>query len=307
MSVFASELRSRDELENVMSSHEQGTDTTQSKNVFEEIELEGDDEDFEPRITSEFIATSFPAGSLQKQKVLQWRVEKGFPLWHDDDRVDYRGIHANVRAAIVPEANEIPVVLVDARANQGDDGTAVEESANIEVPHTGRQHHALETYNTKDVEPLAREELNRRLAKKRAELSSSTPSGSAPSPQSSKRPTVRDIILRERAALLKAGVAMPRDTFQGIVNQKRTPPETLPLEGQEARKPNEASSSAEERGPLEALRLPEGEEQRVLRMFLMLKEARDSGGILPSALTEFTNQHRNLLSVLVPGEVSAAG
>ena len=307
MPVFASELRSRDELENVMSPHEQGTDTTPPKNVFEEVVLEGHDEDFEPRITSEFIATSAPPGTLQKREVLRLRVEKGFPLWHDEDRVDYRGINLKVRAAVVPNANEIPLDLFDARANQSDDGTAVEESANIEVRHTGGQHHALESYNTKDVELLAREELERRLANKRAELSSRTPSGSAPSSQSRQRPTAPDIISQERAALLKAGVATPRDTFQGIVNQKRTPLETLPLEGQEARKPNEASSSVEERGPLEPLRLPDGEEQRVLRMFLMLKEARDNGGILPSDLTEFTNQHRNLLSVLVPGEVSAAG
>ena len=307
MPVFASESRSCDELENVMSPHEQGTDTTQSKNVFEEIVLKGDDEAFEPRITSEFIATSAPAGSEQKIDVLKRRLEMGLPLWHDEDRVDYRGINLKVRAAVVPNANEIPLDLVDARANQGDDGTAVEESANIEVRHTGRQHHALETDNTMDVEQLAREELNRRLAKKRAELSSSTPSGSAPSSQSRQRPIARDIILQERTALLRAGVATPRDPFPGIVNQKRTPPETLPLEGQEARKPNEASSSAEERGPLEPLRLPEGEEKRVLRMFLMLKEAQDRGVILPSALTEFTNENRKILSVLVPGEVSAAG
>jgi hypothetical protein len=64
-----------------------------SKNIYEVILEEGHDEDFEPIADSQFLPTDAPAGSPEKIDILTNRVELGQPLWHQDDRVDYEGLH----------------------------------------------------------------------------------------------------------------------------------------------------------------------------------------------------------------------
>ena len=62
------------------------------RNVFEEIEKTGHDEEFVPAITAEFCPTDAPAGSSAKGEVLAERVRKGLPLWHPEDRRSYDGL-----------------------------------------------------------------------------------------------------------------------------------------------------------------------------------------------------------------------
>lgn len=67
-------------------------------NVFEAILKHGHDEDFVPRAhDEEFDSTSAPAGSPEKLEILAERVRRGFPLWHEEDRVDYSGLTGAVR------------------------------------------------------------------------------------------------------------------------------------------------------------------------------------------------------------------
>jgi hypothetical protein len=67
-----------------------------SRNVFEAIQEFGNDEDFTPVETEEFVPTDAPAGSKKKLEVLAERVRKGLPLWHPLDRTDYSGLSAVV-------------------------------------------------------------------------------------------------------------------------------------------------------------------------------------------------------------------
>ena len=67
------------------------------RNVFEAILECGHDEDFAPVATDEFCGTDAPAGSRRKIEVLARRVQRGEPLWHDDDRSDYTGLTGAVR------------------------------------------------------------------------------------------------------------------------------------------------------------------------------------------------------------------
>jgi hypothetical protein len=53
--------------------------------LFDTLALEGTDRGFAPRITSDFGPTRAPAGSQEKIDVLRWRLEHGFPLWHQLD------------------------------------------------------------------------------------------------------------------------------------------------------------------------------------------------------------------------------
>ena len=62
------------------------------ENVMEAILKYGHDEDFEGFANSTFFATDAPAGSQEKIEILRRRVERGQPLWHDDDRVDFSGL-----------------------------------------------------------------------------------------------------------------------------------------------------------------------------------------------------------------------
>lgn len=41
----------------------------------------------------EFQATDARPGSVEKVAVLSYRVERGLPLWHTDDRLDLEGIN----------------------------------------------------------------------------------------------------------------------------------------------------------------------------------------------------------------------
>ncbi len=66
-------------------------------NVFEAILKYGHDEDFAPDASSEFEPTDAPAGSPAKIEVLRNRVERGQPLWHGEDRVDYSGLTGAIR------------------------------------------------------------------------------------------------------------------------------------------------------------------------------------------------------------------
>ncbi|HEY1066264.1 MAG TPA: hypothetical protein VGE52_09150, partial [Pirellulales bacterium] len=68
-----------------------------TRNVFDAITEAGHDEDFIPMETSEFVATSAPAGSQEKIDVLARRVAMGLPLWHPADRNDYSGLTGAVR------------------------------------------------------------------------------------------------------------------------------------------------------------------------------------------------------------------
>lgn len=56
-----------------------------NSNIFDAITSEGTDRDFVPRITSEFRPTKANAGSREKIDVLRWRLEHGFPLFHELD------------------------------------------------------------------------------------------------------------------------------------------------------------------------------------------------------------------------------
>jgi hypothetical protein len=67
-----------------------------SRNVFEAIQEFGNDEEFTPVETEEFVPTDAPAGSKKKLEVLAERVRKGLPLWHPLDRSDYSGLSALV-------------------------------------------------------------------------------------------------------------------------------------------------------------------------------------------------------------------
>ena len=62
------------------------------RNVFEAIAEFGHDEDFAPLETDDFEATEAPAGSSEKLDILAARVQKGLPLWHNEDRPDYSGL-----------------------------------------------------------------------------------------------------------------------------------------------------------------------------------------------------------------------
>ena len=66
-------------------------------NVFEAILKYGHDEDFSPIVSEEFEATNAPAGSETKIEDLRKRVERGLPLWHEEDRADYSGLTGAVR------------------------------------------------------------------------------------------------------------------------------------------------------------------------------------------------------------------
>lgn len=67
------------------------------QNFFEHVRKMGSDETFEPRDGVEFSPTDAPAGSDEKLAVLKERIDKGLPLWHPNDRVNYDGLTAVVR------------------------------------------------------------------------------------------------------------------------------------------------------------------------------------------------------------------
>ena len=67
------------------------------ENVFEAILKYGHDEDFAPRVDDNFTPTTAPAGSREKLEILAERVRHGYPLWHEEDRMDYSGLTGAVR------------------------------------------------------------------------------------------------------------------------------------------------------------------------------------------------------------------
>ena len=69
----------------------------ETRNIFEVIIEDGDDTRFVPLENDDFTATDAPAGSQQKIDDLRRRLELGVPLWHDDDRKDYRGLVGAIR------------------------------------------------------------------------------------------------------------------------------------------------------------------------------------------------------------------
>lgn len=69
----------------------------QVRNVFEAILRYGHDEDFHPEPCNEFEPTDAPAGSPEKIEILRSRIELGYPLWHEEDRVDYSGLTGAIR------------------------------------------------------------------------------------------------------------------------------------------------------------------------------------------------------------------
>jgi hypothetical protein len=62
------------------------------RTVFEAILKYGHDEDFEPEVDDNFHPTDAPAGSAEKIEILRRRVDRGQPLFHKLDRVDYAGL-----------------------------------------------------------------------------------------------------------------------------------------------------------------------------------------------------------------------
>lgn len=60
---------------------------SRNNNLFDTIVSEGSDRDFVPRITSDFRPTKANAGSREKIDVLRWRLERGFPLFHELDGI----------------------------------------------------------------------------------------------------------------------------------------------------------------------------------------------------------------------------
>ncbi|MDR3182337.1 MAG: hypothetical protein LBT89_05340 [Planctomycetaceae bacterium] len=62
------------------------------KNIFETLLEVGHDEDFVPVVTEDFRPTDAPAGSPAKLEVFAERLNRGLPLWHPEDRVDYMGL-----------------------------------------------------------------------------------------------------------------------------------------------------------------------------------------------------------------------
>jgi len=67
------------------------------RNVFEAILEMGHDEDFAPVESDDFSATDAPAGSRAKIDILAARVQRGEPLWHNEDRSDYSGLTGAIR------------------------------------------------------------------------------------------------------------------------------------------------------------------------------------------------------------------
>ena len=67
------------------------------RNVFEAILKYGHDEDFKPVSTGAFKPTNEPAGSKSKIELMRERVERGLPLWHEEDRSEYSGLTGVVR------------------------------------------------------------------------------------------------------------------------------------------------------------------------------------------------------------------
>jgi len=55
------------------------------------------DEDFAPVESDDFSATDAPAGSRAKIDILAARVQRGEPLWHNEDRSDYSGLTGAIR------------------------------------------------------------------------------------------------------------------------------------------------------------------------------------------------------------------
>ena len=68
-----------------------------TRNVFEVIEEDGDDTNFVPWMDEKFSPTDAPAGSQQKIDALRRRLELGQPLWHSEDREDYRDLVGAIR------------------------------------------------------------------------------------------------------------------------------------------------------------------------------------------------------------------
>ena len=67
------------------------------RNVFEAILEMGHDEDFAPVESDDFSGTDAPAGSRAKIDILAARVQRGEPLWHNEDRSDYSGLTGAIR------------------------------------------------------------------------------------------------------------------------------------------------------------------------------------------------------------------
>lgn len=73
--------------------------TAAVENVFEAILRDGHDEDYIPSSKGCFMPTSAPPGSPEKVEVLRLRAERGQPLWHRNDRIDFAGVRAGVHPA----------------------------------------------------------------------------------------------------------------------------------------------------------------------------------------------------------------
>ena len=69
----------------------------ENRNIFEVISQDGDDTNFVPAEGEQFIPTDAPAGSQAKIDDLRRRLEQGVPLWHAEDRTDYRGLVGAIR------------------------------------------------------------------------------------------------------------------------------------------------------------------------------------------------------------------
>jgi len=58
------------------------------RNVFEIIELYGDEGNFGPHTAREFVSTGAAAGARKKLDILAERIQRGMPLWHPEDSTE---------------------------------------------------------------------------------------------------------------------------------------------------------------------------------------------------------------------------
>jgi hypothetical protein len=303
-----------------------------SRNIFDEILRVGHDEDFEPHINDKFVASSAPAGSQEKIDVLAWRVEMGYPLWHDEDRVDYSGITGKI-AAVVAKRDADNADNPSDRGSSESEGTSTSDrSSKDKRRYTGKVS-SLKRSSLQDVVKGAEVERQAGLAKKRQRVEAeASPNFDAIAPDS-KPLSAKEIVSQERAAIKKRSIKKTTFTRQAADSQKDAAPDAsltpkitelatldsaeLPelqpsiqsnqpmVVGMAALQTNSDYSSTAEIASLKAPACATDDEAMVLRVYDSLKQAVSGRGITESALKEFTNQNRRLLSVLLPGEVSA--
>jgi hypothetical protein len=78
--------------------------------IFQWLGVVGNDESYEPKNLDGFVASDAPPGSPEKVELLKQRVERGQPLWHHDDRIDYAGMNGSMQVVAALESNHSKVM-----------------------------------------------------------------------------------------------------------------------------------------------------------------------------------------------------